>query len=293
MGATRTRTRHAAPGARVPDFAACGRRSLAGDEDSEATECSAAAARRHRRQPGPLPDRGTRRDRLNRLDAVFEQTDRAWDAERLEGDDHLFPDGRMMEVLREHLCQGWLEGYLLTAATACSTATGLHPHCRLDVQPARQVAQGEPRDSVAAADRLVQLPAVLSRWRQDHNGFSHQDPGFIDHVLNKKAEVVPLPAARRQLSVVGRRPLAASRDYVNVMVAGKQPALDYLTMEEAISHCTRGIGIWEWASSEGDERSWMSCSLARRHPDARGGGRRLNSRERLPELKVRWSTSST
>ena len=187
-----------------------------------------AAARCDPRQPRTLPAHGARRDGVQPAVDVFEVTDRAWDAENIAGDDHLAPDGRVMEVLSEHLCQGWLEGYLLTGRHGLvQLLRGVHPHHRLDVQPARQVAEGDPRHPVAPADRVAQLPALSHVWRQDHNGFSHQDPGFIDHVVNKKAEIVRVylpPDANSLLSVADH--CLRSRDYVNVVVAGKQPALE-------------------------------------------------------------------
>ncbi|MBV8431008.1 MAG: phosphoketolase family protein, partial [Solirubrobacterales bacterium] len=186
----------------------------------------------------------------NRLQAVFEATDRVWEAERLDTDDHLAPDGRVMEVLSEHLCQGWLEGYLLTGRHGmfnCYEAfihivdSMFNQHAKW-LKVTRQIPWRRP---------LPSLNYLLSShvWRQDHNGFSHQDPGFIDHVMNKKAEIIRVylpPDTNCLLSVADH--CLRSRHYVNLIVAGKQPALNYLTMEEAVAHCTRGIGIWNWAS---------------------------------------------
>ena len=226
----------------------------------------------------------------NRLGAVFEQTNRAWDAERIEGDDHLSPDGRVMEVLSEHLCQGWLEGYLLTGRHGlfnCYEAF-IHIVDSMFNQHAKwlKVSRGIPwRRPIASLNYLLSSHV----WRQDHNGLSHQDPGFIDHVLNKKAEVVRVylpPDANSLLSVADH--CLRSRDYVNVIVAGKQPALDYLTMDEAITHCTRGIGIWEWASSDGDGQepdAVLAC--AGDIPTLEVVAAASILRERLPELKVR------
>ena len=276
----------------IPDF-----RSYAVDVPSPATKTSEAT-----RVLGGLlrdiiaanPDRfrimGPDETASNRLDAVFEQTDRAWDAERLEGDDHLSPDGRVMEVLSEHLCQGWLEGYLLTGRHGlfnCYEAF-IHIVDSMFNQHAKwlKVSRGIPwRRPIASFNYLLSSHV----WRQDHNGFSHQDPGFIDHVLNKKAGVVRVylpPDANCLLSVADH--CLRSRDYVNVMVAGKQPALDYLTMEEAISHCTRGIGIWEWASSDGDgEEPDVVLACAGDIPTLEVVAAASILRERLPELKVR------
>ncbi|MBV8463060.1 MAG: phosphoketolase family protein, partial [Acidimicrobiales bacterium] len=198
----------------------------------------------------------------NRLQAVFDATNRAWDAERLPTDDHLAPDGRVMEVLSEHLCQGWLEGYLLTGRHGlfnCYEAfihiidSMFNQHAKW-LKVTRQIPWRRP---------IPSLNYLLSShvWRQDHNGFSHQDPGFIDHVVNKKAEVIRvyLPPDANTLLSVGDHCLR-SRHYVNVIVAGKQPALDYLSMDDAILHCTRGLGIWEWASNDdGDPDVVMGC----------------------------------
>ena len=162
-----------------------------------------------------------------------------------------------MEVLSEHLCQGWLEGYLLTGRHGlfnCYEAF-IHIIDSMFNQHAKWLKVTR-RHPVAAP--IASLNYLLSShvWRQDHNGFSHQDPGFIDHVVNKKAEIVRVylpPDANCLLSVADH--CLRSRNYVNVIVAGKQPALDYLTMEEAVAHCTRGVGIWDWASSDGGERA--------------------------------------
>jgi xylulose-5-phosphate/fructose-6-phosphate phosphoketolase len=186
----------------------------------------------------------------NRLSALFEATDRTWEAEMRPNDDHLAPDGRVMEVLSEQICQGWLEGYLLTGRHGlfnCYEAF-IHIVDSMFNQHAKwlKVTRDIPwRQPIASLNYLLSSHV----WRQDHNGFSHQDPGFIDHVVNKKAEVIRVylpPDANCLLSVADH--CLRSRHYVNVIVAGKQPALDYLTMDEAIPHCTRGLGIWEWAS---------------------------------------------
>jgi len=199
----------------------------------------------------------------NRLDAVFEATDRAWAAERRAGDEHLAPDGRVMEVLSEHLCQGWLEGYLLTGRHGLfnSYEAFIHIVDSMFNQHAKwlKVTRGIPwRRPIASLNYLLSSHV----WRQDHNGFSHQDPGFIDHVVNKKAEVIRVylpPDANCLLSVADH--CLRSRHYVNVIVAGKQPQLDYLTMDEAVAHCTRGLGIWEWASNgHGEPEVVLACA---------------------------------
>ena len=225
----------------------------------------------------------------NRLGAVFEVTDRAWDAERLDDDDHLAPDGRVMEVLSEHLCQGWLEGYLLTGRHGlfnCYEAF-IHIVDSMFNQHAKwlKVTRGIPwRAPVASLNYLLSSHV----WRQDHNGFSHQDPGFIDHVINKKAEIVRVylpPDANCLLSVADH--CLRSRDYVNVIVAGKQPSLNYLPMEEAIAHCTRGVGIWECFSSEGEHEPDVVLGCAGDVPTLESVAAAAILREHLPELKVR------
>jgi xylulose-5-phosphate/fructose-6-phosphate phosphoketolase len=199
----------------------------------------------------------------NRWGAVFEATDRAWMAAVEPTDEHLAPDGRVMEMLSEHQMQGWLEGYLLTGRHGffnCYEAfihivdSMFNQHAKW-LKTTREIPWRRP---------LASLNYLLSShvWRQDHNGFSHQDPGFIDHVVNKKAEVIRVylpPDANTLLSVTDH--CLRSRHYVNVVVAGKQPALQYLTMDEAVKHCTRGIGIWEWASNDrgGDPDVVMAC----------------------------------
>jgi xylulose-5-phosphate/fructose-6-phosphate phosphoketolase len=188
----------------------------------------------------------------NRLDAVFEVTDRVWIEKVLANDEHLSPNGRVMEVLSEHMCQGWLEGYLLTGrhgVFSCYEAF-IHIIDSMFNQHAKwlKVTRDIPwRQPIASLNYLL----TSHVWRQDHNGFSHQDPGFIDHVVNKKAEVVRVylpPDANTLLSVTDH--CLRSRDYVNVIIAGKQPALQYLTMDAAIKHCSEGISIWEWASND-------------------------------------------
>ena len=188
----------------------------------------------------------------NRLGAVLEVTDREWMADRLPSDDHLAPDGRVMEILSEHTCQGWLEGYLLTGRHgffSCYEAF-IHIIDSMFNQHAKwlKVTGGIPwRRPIASLNYLL----TSHVWRQDHNGFSHQDPGFIDHVVNKKADVIRVylpPDANTLLSVADH--CLRSRQYVNVIVAGKQSQLQYLDMQAAIVHCTKGIGIWEWASTD-------------------------------------------
>ena len=188
----------------------------------------------------------------NRLQAVFETTDRAWMGLGEAVDEHLDPDGRVMEVLSEHLCQGWLEGYLLTGRHGLFNCYEAFIHI-VDAMLNQHAKWLKVTRGIPWRRPIPSLNYVLSSnvWRQDHNGFSHQDPGFIDHVVNKKAEVVRVylpPDANTLLSTFDH--CLRSRHYINVVVAGKQPALDFLTKDEAEAHCTRGLGIWEWAGTE-------------------------------------------
>ena len=225
----------------------------------------------------------------NRLGAVFETTDRAWDAERLPGDDHLSADGRVMEVLSEHLCEGWLEGYLLTGRHGLFNCYEAFIHI-VDSMFNQHAKWLKVTSNIPWRRPIASLNYLLSShvWRQDHNGFSHQDPGFIDHVVNKKAEVIRVylaPDTNTLLSVADH--CLRSRNYVNVIVAGKQPALNYLSMEEAIAHCSRGIGIWEWASSDegGDPDVVMACAGDTPTLETLAATDLL--RRHLPDLKVR------
>jgi xylulose-5-phosphate/fructose-6-phosphate phosphoketolase len=200
----------------------------------------------------------------NRLSAVFEVTDRAWQAEIVETDDHLAPHGQVMEVLSEHLCQGWLEGYLLTGRHGLFNSYEAFIHI-VDSMFNQHAKWLETTRKIPWRRPVASLNYLLSShvWRQDHNGFTHQDPGFLDVVMNKKPEIVRVylpPDANTLLSVADH--CLRSRDYVNVIVAGKQPALDWLSPEDAVLHCTRGIGIWEWASTDagGDPDVVLACA---------------------------------
>jgi len=225
----------------------------------------------------------------NRLGDVFDVTARAWNAEVESTDEGLGRDGRVMEVLSEHLCQGWLEGYLLTGRHGlfnCYEAF-IHIIDSMFNQHAKwlKVTRALPwRRPIASLNYLLSSHV----WRQDHNGFSHQDPGFIDHVVNKKAEIIRVylpPDANTLLSVADH--CLRSRNYVNVIVAGKQPALQYLSMEDAIAHCTRGIGIWEWASNDEDAEPDVVLGCCGDVPTLEVLAAAAILRERLPELKVR------
>jgi xylulose-5-phosphate/fructose-6-phosphate phosphoketolase len=225
----------------------------------------------------------------NRLDAVFAVTDKTWEAAIEPVDEHLSPDGRVLEVLSEHLCQGWLEGYLLTGRHGlfnCYEAF-IHIVDSMFNQHAKwlKVTRGIPwRRPIASLNYLLSSHV----WRQDHNGFSHQDPGFIDHVVNKKAEVIRVylpPDANTLLSVADH--CLRSRHYVNVIVAGKQPALNYLSIDEAILHCTRGLGIWDWASTDEGGEPDVVLACCGDIPTLEALAAAATLRERLPELRVR------
>ncbi len=226
----------------------------------------------------------------NRLSAVFEATDRAWDAERLDADDHLAPDGRVMEILSEHLCEGWLEGYLLTGRHGLFNCYEAFIHI-VDSMVNQHAKWLKVSAEVPWRRPVPSLNILLSShvWRQDHNGFSHQDPGFIDHVVNKKAEVVRVylpPDANGLLS--GADHCLRSRDYITVIVAGKQPALDFLSMDEAVVHCTRGLGIWPWASNDTPGEPDVVLACAGDTPTVEALAAAALLRERLPELRVRF-----
>ncbi len=224
----------------------------------------------------------------NRLDAVFEVTGRTFDGEIYPQDDeHLSPDGRVMEVLSEHLCEGWLEGYLLTGRHglfSCYEAfihiidSMFNQHAKW-LKTTRQIPWRKP---IASLNYLL----TSHVWRQDHNGFSHQDPGFIDHVINKKTEVVRVylpPDANTLLSVADH--CLRSRNYVNVIVAGKQPALQYLTMDEAIEFCNKGLGIWKFASQDNPDVV-MACAGDVPTMEALAAVDMLH--KYTPELKIRF-----
>jgi xylulose-5-phosphate/fructose-6-phosphate phosphoketolase len=225
----------------------------------------------------------------NRLSNVFEVTNRAWEAETLAGDDHLAPDGRVMEVLSEHMCQGWLEGYLLTGRHGLFNCYEAFIHI-IDAMFNQHAKWLKVTHDIPWRRPIASLNYLLSShvWRQDHNGFSHQDPGFIDHVVNKKAEIVRVylpPDANCLLSVADH--CLRSRNYVNVVVAGKQPALNYLTMDEAIAHCTRGLGIWPWASSDDGGEPDVVLACAGDIPTLEVVAAAALLREHLPALRVR------
>jgi xylulose-5-phosphate/fructose-6-phosphate phosphoketolase len=225
----------------------------------------------------------------NRLGDVFSATDRQWTAERLDTDDHLAPAGRVVEALSEHLCQGWLEGYLLTGRHGLFNCYEAFIHI-IDSMFNQHAKWLKVTREMTWRPPIASLNYLLSShvWRQDHNGFSHQDPGFIDHVVNKKAEIVRVylpPDANTLLSVADH--CLRSRHYVNVIVAGKQPSLDYLTMDQAVAHCTRGVGIWDWASNDEGATPDIVLGCAGDIPTLEVVSAAALLREHLPELKVR------
>lgn len=225
----------------------------------------------------------------NRLGALFEVTDRSWMAETLPEDEHLAPDGRVMEILSEHTCQGWLEGYLLTGRHglfSCYEAF-IHIVDSMFNQHAKwlKVSKEIPwRRPIASLNYLL----TSHVWRQDHNGFSHQDPGFIDHVVNKKADIIRVylpPDANTLLYITDK--CLRSRDFVNVIVAGKQPQPQWLDMASAIKHCSAGIGIWEWASNDRGSEPDVVMGCAGDVPTLETLAAVAILREHVPELKVR------
>ena len=227
----------------------------------------------------------------NRLGAVFEATNRVFIGDQLDTDRQLAADGRVMEVLSEHLCQGWLEGYLLTGRHgffSCYEAF-IHIVDSMFNQHAKwlNVAKDVPwRKPIASLTYLL----TSHVWRQDHNGFSHQDPGFLDHVMNKKASVVRVylpPDANTLLSVVDH--CLRSRDYINVIVAGKQPAPQWLDRDAAAAHCTVGLGVWDWASNCGSDEPDVVLASAGDVPTMEALAAVTILREQLPDLKIRFA----
>ena len=225
----------------------------------------------------------------NRWQDVLEVTNRAWVAETLSYDDHLAADGRVMEMLSEHQCQGWLEGYLLTGRHGFFSCYEAFIHI-IDSMFNQHAKWLKVCNEIKWRRPIASLNYLLSShvWRQDHNGFSHQDPGFIDHVLNKKAEVVRVylpPDANCLLSVTDH--CLRSRNYVNVVVAGKQPAPQWLTMEQAVRHCEAGLGIWPWASNDrgGEPDVVMACCGDVPTLETLAAVKLL--RQHAPELKIR------
>ena len=225
----------------------------------------------------------------NRLGAILEVTDKAWMAEIIPGDDGLAPDGRVMEVLSEHQCQGWLEGYLLTGRHGLFNCYEAFIHI-IDSMFNQHAKWLKVTADIPWRRPIASLNYVLSSlvWRQDHNGFSHQDPGFIDHVVNKKAEHIRvyLPPDANTLLSVGDHCLR-SRNYVNVIVAGKQPAPNWLSMDQAILHCSRGIGIWDFASNDQGSEPDVVMACAGDIPTLETLAAVDILRRNLPDLRIR------
>jgi len=225
----------------------------------------------------------------NRLNALFEVTDRVFVGQILPTDDHLAPDGRVMEVLSEHLCQGWLEGYLLTGRHGLFNCYEAFIHI-VDSMFNQHAKWLKTTRHIPWRRPIASLNYLLSShvWRQDHNGFSHQDPGFIDHVVNKKAEIVRVylpPDANTLLSVTDH--CLRSRHYINVIVAGKQPALQYLDMDAAIKHCSAGVGIWDWASNDAGAEPDVVMVCAGDVPTLETLAAVDLLRQHFPDLKIR------
>ena len=225
----------------------------------------------------------------NRLDAVYEVTDKVFAGEIRPVDEHLAHSGRVMEILSEHTCQGWLEGYLLTGRHGLFSCYEAFIHL-VDSMFNQHAKWLKTTRDLSWRPRISSLNYLLSShvWRQDHNGFSHQDPGFIDHVVNKKAEVVRVylpPDTNTLLSTMQH--CLASQHYVNVVVAGKQPSFDWLDAEAADLHCARGVGIWDWASNDdGDPDVVIGCAGDVPTLEALAAVSIL--REHLPSLRIRF-----
>jgi xylulose-5-phosphate/fructose-6-phosphate phosphoketolase len=225
----------------------------------------------------------------NRLNHVFDATNRQWEGELIAQDEFQARDGRVMEVLSEHQCEGWLEGYLLTGRHGLfnSYEAFIYVVASMFNQHAKwlKVTLGIPwRRKIASLNYLLSSHV----WRQDHNGFTHQDPGFIDHVVNKKAEIVRVylpPDANCLLSTVDH--CLRSRHYVNVIIAGKHPAPQWLSMEEAVLHCTKGVGMWSWASNDQDSEPDVVMAAAGDVPTLEILAAISILRKKLPELKIR------
>jgi xylulose-5-phosphate/fructose-6-phosphate phosphoketolase len=277
---------------RLPDFRDYAVEvSRPGTGFSEATRVLSGFLRDVMRQnPSNFRVMGPDETASNRLMQLFDATDRTWLEEvRPRFDDHLSPDGRIMEVLSEHLCQGWLEGYLLTGRHGLFNCYEAFIHI-VDSMFNQHAKWLKTTRTIPWRRPIPSLNYLLTShvWRQDHNGFTHQDPGFVDLVMNKKAEIIRVylpPDTNTLLSVADH--CLRSRHYVNVVVAGKQPALTYLSMDEAILHCTRGLGIWEWASSDDGGEPDVVLGCCGDVPTLETLAATAMLREHLPELRVR------
>jgi xylulose-5-phosphate/fructose-6-phosphate phosphoketolase len=225
----------------------------------------------------------------NRLANLFEVTDRTWMEPTIPEDDHLSPDGRVMEILSEHTCEGWLEAYLLTGHHGLFTSYEAFIHL-VDSMFNQHAKWLKVTREIPWRRPIASLNYLLSShvWRQDHNGFSHQDPGFIDHVVNKKADIIRVyfpPDANTLLSVTDH--CLRSRNYINVIVAGKQPLPQWLNMDQAIKHCTAGIGIWEWASNDRGSEPDVVMACCGDAPTIETLAAVDILRKHVPELKIR------
>ncbi len=225
----------------------------------------------------------------NRLGALLEVTQRTWEAETYEYDDHLATDGRVMEILSEHTCQGWLEGYLLTGRHGWFSCYEAFIHI-VDSMFNQHAKWLKVSKTIPWRQPIASLNILLTShvWRQDHNGFSHQDPGFIDHVVNKKADIVRVylpPDANTTLCITAR--CLSSRNLVNTIIAGKQPEPQWLTMDAAITHCHEGIGVWDWASNDQDSEPDVVMACAGDVPTLETLAAVKILREQLPALKIR------
>jgi xylulose-5-phosphate/fructose-6-phosphate phosphoketolase len=276
---------------RLPDFRDYGVEvPTAGATSSEATRVLGGFLRDViKRNPRTFRLFGPDETASNRLSAVFEATDKGFTGEILPVDEHLAPEGRVLEVLSEHLCQGWLEGYLLTGRHGLFNCYEAFIHI-VDSMFNQHAKWLKVTTDIPWRRPIASLNYLLSShvWRQDHNGFSHQDPGFIDHVVNKKAEIIRVylpPDANTLLSVADH--CLRSRHYVNVIVAGKQDQPNWLSMDDAVLHCTRGIGIWDWASTDEGGEPDVVLACAGDVPTVETLAAAQLLRDNLPDLKVR------
>ena len=225
----------------------------------------------------------------NRLDSVYKASGKEWMAETVPTDTNLAPDGRVLEVLSEHMCQGWLEGYLLTGRHGLSNCYEAFVHI-VDSMVNQHAKWIKSCKNIPWRVPIASLNYLLTShvWRQDHNGFSHQDPGFIDLVANKKPEIARIylpPDANCLLSVADH--CLRSRDYINVIVAGKQPAWQWLDIDTAVRHCVAGVGIWEWACHGGDDAE-VVIAAAGDVPTMEALAAVMLLRERIPDLRIRF-----
>jgi xylulose-5-phosphate/fructose-6-phosphate phosphoketolase len=226
----------------------------------------------------------------NRLQAIYEVTEKRWIAEYLKTDDNLAVDGRVMEMLSEHQCQGWLEGYLLTGRHGLFSCYEAFIHI-IDSMFNQHAKWLKTSKNIVWRKPIASLNYLLTShvWRQDHNGFSHQDPGFIDHAVNKKADIIRVylpPDANTLLSVMDH--CLRTKNYINIIVAGKQPSPQWLDMEAAIKHCTAGISIWEWASNDKDHEPDVIMASAGDVPTLETLAAISILKKQLPDLKIRY-----